>query len=249
MNLKLSVFIITLNEERIIEECLKKLDWVDEIIVVDSGSTDQTVEICKKYNAKVQYNTFEGFGSQKQFALDQTSNDWVLSLDADEVLTDDLINEMKAALHNESHDFQGFYIKSRMVFFGKTFHFGNESNRNILRLFNKTKGEFCLTSVHEEIVVSGNTKILKGHYLHYSYASIQAYIAKLNQYTQLGAANKFAKNKKYSLFSVLLKTKFEFLKKYLIELNFLNGKSGFYWSLLSSYSTFIKCMKTNEYYK
>lgn len=249
MSLKLSVFIIAFNEERIIEECLKKLNWVDEIIVVDSGSTDRTVEICEKYRAKVIYKKFEGFGQQKQFALDQTTNDWVLSLDADEVLTDELIAEMKSSIQSESHDYDGFYIKSRMVFFGKVFNYGNESNRNILRMFNKIKGEFCMTSVHEEIVVTGKTKILKGHCLHYSYASLQAYVAKLNQYTQLGAANKFAKNKKYSVFSIVIKTKFEFIKKYLIELNFLNGSSGFYWSLLSSYSTFIKCMKTNEYHK
>nr|MBP6073255.1 glycosyltransferase family 2 protein [Flavobacterium sp.] len=111
MSLKLSVFIIAFNEERIIEECLKKLNWVDEIIVVDSGSTDRTVEICEKYQAKVIYKKFEGFGQQKQFALDQTTNDWVLSLDADEVLTDELIAEMKSSIQSESHDYEGFYIK------------------------------------------------------------------------------------------------------------------------------------------
>lgn len=249
MNLKLSVFIIAFNEERIIEECLKKLDWVDEIIVVDSGSTDKTVAICEKYNAKVFHKKFEGFGQQKQFALDQTQNEWVLSLDADEVLTDELITEIKLNLETNSKEFSGYFIKRRMVFFGKIFNYGNESNRNILRLFNKIKGEFTLNSVHEEILLKGNTKILKGHYLHHSYGSLAGFIAKLNQYTQLGASNKFAKNKKYSFLSIIIKTKFEFLKKYFIELNFLNGKSGFYWSFLSSFSTFIKCMKTNEYYK
>jgi len=249
MNLKLSVFIITQNEERIIEECLKKLDWVNEIIVVDSGSTDSTVAICEKYKAKVFFNKFEGFGTQKQFALDQTSNDWVLSLDADEVLTNDLIAEIKSNLEFNNANFSGFYIKCRMVFFGKIFNYGSESNRNILRLFNKTKGKFTVNTVHEAIVIQGKTKILKGHYLHYSYASLSAFIDKLNKYTQLGAFNNFSKNKKYSFLTIILKTKFEFLKKYFIELNFLNGKYGFYWSFLSSFSTFTKCMKTNEFYK
>ena len=249
MNLKLSVFIIAFNEERILEDCLKKLYWVDEIIVVDSGSTDNTVTICEKYNAKVYYRKFDGFGEQKQFALNQTSNDWVLSLDADEVLTDSLIDEIKFNIETNPKDFAGYYIKCRMVFLGKTFNFGNESNRNILRLFNKTKGDFCLTSVHEEIIVKGKTKKLQGHYLHYSYASIQAFISKLNTYTQLGAANRFAKNKKYSFYSIIIKTIFEFVKKFLFELNILNGKSGFHWSLLSAFSTYVKCIKTNEYTK
>lgn len=249
MNLKLSVFIITYNEERIIEECLKMLSWVDEIIVVDSGSTDKTVEICNKYNAKVFYKKFEGFGEQKQFALEKTTNNWVLSLDADEVLTKNLISEIKLNLENQVEEVSGYFIKCRMVFLGKIFKYGNESNRNILRLFNKTKAKFSLNNVHEEIILVGTTKILKGHYLHYSYASLSAFISKLNQYTQLGATNKFAKNKKYSFLTIIIKTKFEFFKKYFIELNFLNGRSGFYWSFLSSFSTFIKCLKTNEIYK
>ncbi len=248
MNLKLSVFIIAFNEERIIEECLKKLYWVDEIIVVDSGSTDNTVAICEKYNAKIFYKKFNGYGEQKQFALDQTSNDWVLSLDADEVLTDSLINEIRLNLEFNQEESFGFYLKSRMVFLGKIFNYGNESNRNILRLFNKTHGNFSPITVHEEILVQGKTKILKSHYLHFSYSSIKAYISKLNQYTQLGAANKFANNKKYSFFSIIIKTIFEFIKKYFFELNFLNGKSGFHWSLLSAFSTYVKCIKTNEYY-
>lgn len=161
MNLKLSVFIIAFNEERIIEECLKKLYWVDEIIVVDSGSTDNTVAICEKYNAKIFYKKFNGYGEQKQFALDQTSNDWVLSLDADEVLTDSLINEIRLNLEFNQEESFGFYLKSRMVFLGKIFNYGNESNRNILRLFNKTHGNFSPITVHEEILVQGKTKYLK----------------------------------------------------------------------------------------
>lgn len=246
MKLKISVIIIAFNEERIIEECLKKLYWTDEIIVVDSGSTDATVAICEKYNAKVSYKKFVGYGEQKQFALDQTSNDWVISLDADEVLTDELINEIQTQLSKSDNEIVGYYIKSRMIFSGKVFRYGNESNRDVLRIFNKKFGKFNLKSVHESIEITGRTIKFKNHYLHYSYDSFYSYIKKLNNYTQLYAENKFKSNKKYSFFEIILKTNFEFFKKYFIELNFMNGKAGFHWSLLSCFSTYIKCIKTNE---
>jgi len=249
MKTKLSAFIIAFNEERIIEQCLKKLDWVDEIIVVDSGSTDATVAICEKYGAKVFYKKFVGFGEQKNFALDQTTNDWVINLDADEVLTDGLIDEIKAQLDKNDPETVGFYIKMRMVFSGRVFNYGNESNRNSLRIFNKKQGEFNQATVHEHVIVNGKTLKLKNHYLHYSYDSINSYINKLNNYTQLYAQNKVKNNKKYSLAGIMIKTHFEFVKKFFFELNFLNGKAGFHWALLSSFYMYIKCIKTNELFK
>lgn len=249
MTTKISAFIIAFNEEKIIEQCLKKLNWVDEIIVVDSGSTDNTVAISEKYNAKVFYKKFEGYGEQKQFALDQTTNDWVLNLDADEILTDDLVNEIQEQLQKEVADVVGYRINCRHVFMKKTFNYGNESNRSVLRLFNKKFGKYDNNSVHEGIELEGKIVRLKKHYLHYSYSSYSVYIRKLNLYTQLSAENKFKKNKKYSFLAIVLKTKFEFIKKYIFELNFLNGQAGFHWSVLSSFSTYLKCIKTNECYK
>lgn len=246
MKSKLSVFIIALNEERIIEQCLKKLDWVDEIIVVDSGSSDATVAICEKYGAKVFYKKFAGYGEQKQFALSQTTNEWVLNLDADEVLTDALIAEMKAQLGKENSEIKGCFIKCRMVFSGKIFNYGNESNRNILRFFNKNFGKYDMKSVHENLIISGKTTKLNNHYLHYSYDSINSYINKLNHYTQLHAINNVNAGKKYSLVGIVIKAKFEFVKKYFLELNFLNGKEGLYWAVFSSFYTFTKCAKTND---
>ncbi len=245
---KLSVFIIAFNEERIIEQCLKKLDWCDEIIVVDSGSTDATVAICEKYNAKVFYKKFEGYGEQKQFALDQTSNDWVLNLDADEELTDALINEIKTQLDKNEPEIVGFYIKMRMVFLGKIFNYGNESNRDSLRLFNKNHGKIDPVTIHESVILNGKTLKLKNHYLHYTCNSLGTYINKLNKYTGFYAENKFKKNKSYSLLEISLKVKLEFIKKYFFELNCLNGKAGFYWSYISSVYSGVKCIKTNEMY-
>jgi glycosyltransferase involved in cell wall biosynthesis len=249
MKTKLSAFIIAYNEERIIEQCLMKLNWVDEIVVVDSGSTDATVAICEKYGAKVFYKKFEGFGEQKNFALDQTTNDWVINLDSDEVLTDALIEEIKTQIDKNDPEIVGYYIKMRMVFSGTIFNYGNESNRNSLRIFDKTKGKFNQATVHEYVFLNGKTIKLKNHYLHYSYDSINSYINKLNNYTQLYAKNRADSNKRYSVLEIILKSHFEFVKKYFFQFNFLNKKAGFHWALLSSFYMYIKCIKTNEYLK
>jgi glycosyltransferase involved in cell wall biosynthesis len=248
MKIRLSVVIIAYNEARIIEECLKKLYWAEEIIVIDSGSTDSTVAICEKYNAKVIFNKFVNYGKQKNFAVEQASHDWILSLDADEVLSDKLIEEIKDQFEANNPDIYGYYINCRHVFLGRAFKYGNESSRSVLRLFNKKSGQFNSNSVHESVHVNGKTRHLKNVYLHYTSESLNVYINKLNKYTQLYAESKFKKNKKYSLFEIIIKIKFEFIKKYFIELTFLNGKEGFYWSYFSAFYTGVKCIKTNELY-
>ena len=245
---KLSVFIITYNEERILDKCLNKLSWVDEIVVVDSGSTDATLDICKKYHVKVFHNDFEGFGAQKQFALEQTSNDWVLSIDADEILTDSLIEELKEII-NSSNNLAGYYIKRKHVFLGKVFKYGHESKQYILRLFKKSCGKYDGKKVHESIVIDGATEKLKNYFMHYTSRSLDSYIQKIHSYATIYSEGKYLQNKKYSIFKIVVKVKFEFILKYIIHLNFLNGKEGFYWSYLAAYYTGLKYIKTNEQYK
>jgi glycosyltransferase involved in cell wall biosynthesis len=246
MNNKISVFIITFNEEKIIAKCLEKLSWADEIVVVDSGSTDKTVEICKQFNAKVIYNKFENFGIQKQFALQQTKNQWVLSLDADEVLSDKLILEIQNLKF--SNDIKAYQIKRNHVFMNKIFKYGNESNRLILRLFNKSFGKFTQQEVHEYIEIEGKIARLHNPFMHFSYPTINLYINKLNLYTSFYANNQ-VKVRRFSNIKIILKINFEFVKQYFLNKNFLNGKEGFYWSVLCSFYMFTKCLKTNELYQ
>ena len=156
---KISVFIIAYNEEKIIAKCLEKLNFADEVVVIDSGSSDKTVAICEKFGAKVIYNKFENFGIQKQFALNQTSNNWVLSLDADEVLSDELIDEIKKI--DFSKPTNGFLIPRTHVFLDKIFKFGSENKKLILRFFNKQHGNFVENKVHETIQVAGKI-VVKG---------------------------------------------------------------------------------------
>lgn len=243
--MKISTFIITYNEGDIIERCLEKLTWCDEIVIVDSGSTDNTISICEYYGARIYHRDFDGFGDQKQFALSCCTNEWVLNLDADEILTDSLIAEIQevAEMDFYKETYSGCYINMRMVFLGKIFHYGNESNRKIMRFFKKSKSKYTTDLVHEKVLVEGQTCQLKNYYLHYSYQSLDDF-DKLNKYTSLAAENAFIKGKKYSVFKIVFKPIFQFIKKYFINLNIANGKAGLYWSILSAYYDFIKSIKT-----
>tara|TARA_R110002124_G_scaffold148877_1_gene314543 strand:+ start:296 stop:1051 length:756 start_codon:yes stop_codon:yes gene_type:complete len=243
---KISVVIITLNEERIIEKCLSKLTFADEIVVVDSGSQDNTVAICERFGARVFYNKFEGYGSQKQFAVAKTTNNWVLSLDADEILNEELIQAIPKALQTNKDNVTAYFIKGQHVFMNKKFKYGSQSNRYYLRFFDKTKGHFNAEAVHESIITAGKKEKLNGSFLHYSYESLEDYFAKFNRYTSLYAKGKAEKNKKYSLLHIVLKSNFEFFKIYFIDRNFMNGIAGFYWSLFSAFYVTVKCVKTNE---
>jgi glycosyltransferase involved in cell wall biosynthesis len=242
MSQKISIFIITYNEEKIIEQCLKKLIWADEIIVVDSKSSDNTVAICEKYGAKVFLKDFENYGKQKQFALNKTKNNWVLSLDADEVLSDELINEIQS-LDLNKNNFQGYLIPRTHIFLNKIFRYGSENKKPILRFFDKTKGSFIENKVHETIVIKGKLGKLNSEMLHFTAVDLGNAVQKQTKYSLLGGEFLFEKNKKVSIFKVIIKFPFEFIRVYFFQRNFLNGYEGFIWSMLASYSSFIKYAK------
>lgn len=236
MKTKISISIIAFNEAHIIEKCLEKLTWADEIVVVDSGSTDTTVDICSKYDCKVIFHPFENFGLQKQFALNQCSNDWVLSLDADEVLTDALIQEIQ----NLSFDVAGYLVPRTHVFLNKIFKYGAESKRPILRLFNKNKGHFTPNKVHETIEVNGTVSKLNNEMLHYTVFDIKTAIQKQIKYALLSGELMHEKNKKDSIFKIVIKFPFDFIRYYFLQRNFLNGYQGFTWSMFSAFCNYLK---------
>lgn len=243
--LKVSAVIITLNEERIIQRTLSRLYWCDEIIIVDSFSTDKTIAICKQFGCKIFSRQFDGYGSQKQYAVSMASNDWILCLDADEVLTGALVQEIIAATEKET-PYAGFSFPMNMVFLNKEFTHGRESGRYFLRLFNRQKGGFTNDKVHEGIQLNGPIK--KMHHLvqHYSYSSINQYLEKFNRYSSYSAEMAFKKGKKKSMAALLIAIPYNFFKYYILERNFLNGPKGLYWSILSAYYHFAKYLKINE---
>ena len=242
MSAKISVFIITFNEENIIGKCLEKLHFADEIIVIDSGSTDKTIGICQSFQAKVIINKFENFGVQKQFALNQTKNNWVLSLDADEILSDKLIFELQKFDSN----FEGYNIPRTHVFLNKIFKYGSENKKPILRFFNKNHGYFLQNKIHEKIIVNGNIGNFKNEMLHYTVFDIGKAFQKNVSYSILGGHFLFENNKKTSIFKTILKIPYEFLRVYFLQLNFMNGYQGFIWSINCSIGSFLKYAKLYE---
>jgi glycosyltransferase involved in cell wall biosynthesis len=240
-----SAVIITYNEEHNIRRTLSQLAWCAEIVIVDSFSTDNTLAICKEFGCRIFSKKFEGYGEQKRYAVSKSSHDWVLCIDADEVLTDALVTEIKKSLTNDE-GFAGFSFRMNLVFLNKEFVHGNESGRYFLRLFNKQKGGFSEDKVHESITVSGPVKKLEQTIRHYSYYNLHQCMEKINRYSTLSAEIAFSKGKNKSLLAVLFGLPFNFFKYYLLELNCFNGSKGFYWSVFSSYYHYAKYVKLKE---
>ncbi len=238
---QISVFIICLNEERIIGSCLKQAaKLASEIIIIDSGSTDKTLEIARKYTNKIYHQDWLGYGAQKNVALTYCSNEWVLSLDADEVLTDELINEIKA-LDLKAN---GYQIPRKLYIGDKFIRWGGFYPDYHLRLFKKSLGRFCHSTVHEsvELLDTKNQSYsksrhschpLKHHLNHYSYTSVedmeQAYM-------------KFAKlsKKKSNLVIAILNSIYSFINKFIFRLGFLNGSLGLRLAFINAKYSFLK---------
>ncbi len=242
---KVSAVIITYNEAGNLKHTLPQLYWCDEIIIVDSHSTDDTVALCQAYGCKIFYRNFSGYGEQKHFAIGKASNDWVLCIDADEYLTPALIDELQEEL-TDTGDCRGYLVPMNLVFLGKEFSRGRESHRYFLRLFNKKWCEQGTQKVHERVEVRGPVKKLKNIIKHYSYNRVDNYLAKLGRYSTLGAEKNIAAGKKRPQALVFICVPIYFFRNYLINGNIWNGKEGFYWSVLAAFSNFIKYIKMQE---
>lgn len=245
MKYPVSAVLITKNEEKRIGATLDALQWCDEIIVVDSGSIDTTVAICTAKGCKVTHHPFENFGKQKQLAVSLAKNNWVLAVDADEMLTPALSKEIPEKLFSQNNPYKGYKIKMSHVFMGKVLRFGGESNKTYLRLFDKTAGQFNDKAVHEEVILTGETAVLKNRIMHYSYEDLQDYFTKFNQYTSM-AANKLADKKPKATWYIGIKFFITFFQLYFIRGLILDGYNGFVWAMVSSFYPFIKYAKHRE---
>jgi glycosyltransferase involved in cell wall biosynthesis len=247
--LKLSVIIITYNEEKNIRACLESVTWADEIIVVDSNSTDKTVMIAKEYTDKVfqQQDVNAGFGEKKQYALSKATGEWVLNIDADERVTPELKHEILQVISNDKNNrYNGYKINIRLIFMGHMMRFGGTYPDYHLRLFKKDKAKFDTKPVHEGIILKGKSGRLKYDILHYSYPDLTTYFNKFNIYTSLVARYKFSQNKRTRVSYVVLRLPCEFIYRYIIKLGFLDGYYGFLYAVISSFYGFIKYAKLYE---
>jgi glycosyltransferase involved in cell wall biosynthesis len=240
-----SVVMITYNEAANLRRTISQLSWCDEIIVVDSFSTDGTDQIARDMGCKLIRRVFESYGNQKSFAITQTKNDWVLCLDADEFLTNDLVEEIKRELLHPGN-IQAFAFPSNLVFRKQRFRFGRESKRLVVKLFDRNSCQMSDDRVHEKIIVRGRVKNLQGRLLHYSYRDITQYFDKFDRYTDWCAEKYFLNGKRKSATLILISLPYYFLTYYLKDRNILNGLNGFYWSVLMAFYHFVKYVKLEE---
>jgi glycosyltransferase involved in cell wall biosynthesis len=230
MRQTLSVAIITRNEEVNLERTLGSVAWADEIVVVDSGSVDGTEAIARSYRARFFLEEWKGFAAQKNSALEKCSCDWVLSLDADEALSDELAKEVWELLENDP-PFDGYTLRRRNLFLGRWIRYGGFYPDPKLRLFRRGAAEFEARPVHETVHFIGKAGRLAGDMIHDAYPTLAAYIAHMDRYSTLGA--EYAGRKGHRTLSlpafitnVLLNPSATFVYNYFLRLGFLDGREG-----------------------
>jgi len=237
--MKISACLIVKNEEKVIERCLKSLDFVEEIIVVDSGSNDKTVEIAKKYTDKVYFQEWLGYDKQRNFAASKAKNDWIFVLDADEVATKELSEEIINLKNIEKHDIyliarQNYFINYRMKYSGA-------KNDFQIKLYNRRKC-YWKSIVHEKLEGSKNIGKLKKKLNHFAFDSEQDILFKINKYTTLEAI-KMLNEKKSNIIKILFYPSLVFIYKYIFQLGFLDGRVGYLWALSRAYYHRMKFFK------
>ncbi len=246
MKFKISAFIITKNEEKNIEDCLKSLSWVNEIVVVDDFSEDSTEAICKNYNVKFIKNKFISFKEQKSFAMSNTSNEWVLEIDADERASDEMKKEIENLIDDDLKKYDGFEFKRKNYLRGKWLKFGAQYPDYKLRLYNKKRGNWSENKVHERFIVNGASKRLKGDILHFQDVDLKKLISKTINYSFLSAQELFKKGKKAKWHHYTIRPLYTFFYRYFFRLGFLDGLEGFIISVVGAIGTFSKYMFLKE---
>ena len=241
--IKVSVYIICKNEEKHIKRVLESVKEFTEIIIVDSGSIDNTLEIAKNYTDNIYHQEWMGFAKQKEYARSLCSNEWVLNLDADEELTIELKNEIISTINENKVD--GLNIKISSLYLGKFNSEKSKFNRRI-RFFRKDLGYYPDKLVHESIIVNGKIKKAKGFIYDYGTIDLKTHLDKINAYSSLRAEEKFEKNKKSSLLKLLFVFPLAFFKSYIIKRSFLNGTRGFIASMNNSFYAYLKEAKLYE---
>jgi glycosyltransferase involved in cell wall biosynthesis len=240
----LSVIIITKNEASHIGRCLESVSWADEIIVLDSGSEDETVSICRQYTDKVYETDWPGFGAQKQRALDKANGDWVFSIDADEIVTPELRAEIEKALQQEQ--FQGYEIPRLSSYCGRQMRHGGWWPDYVLRLFRRDCGRFTDSVVHERILVQGQIGQLIAPLLHEAFVNLDEVLHKVNCYSSLGAEMLYQKGTRSSISKAIFKALWTFMRTYFLKLAIMDGRQGLMLSISNAEGTYYKYAKLLE---
>ncbi|MBI2569905.1 MAG: glycosyltransferase family 2 protein [Candidatus Schekmanbacteria bacterium] len=243
--LPISAVIITKNEADRIGRCLASLRFAAEVIVVDSGSTDGTVELATSLGARVVHHDWLGYGPQKNYAISLATQPWTLSIDADEEVTPALAQALRQRLGEEVPPrVAGFRMRRQLVFAGRRLRFGRSVNYPV-RLFRTHCGTFDAVTIHESLRVDGDVASLRGTLLHHSYRSLSDYLTTLNSFTSLTAQDKAARGCRVPR-GYALRLPWEIFHRYFLRLGVLDGRPGLQWCLLSAFYVYVKYAKLDE---
>jgi glycosyltransferase involved in cell wall biosynthesis len=248
---RLSVVIPVKNEEAEIMECLESVKWADEIIIVDDYSTDRTIEICRKYTDKIFQKKLEGFSAQREFGLSKAAGTWILHLDADEVVTPPLQEEIKAVLKNGT-EYDGFLISRPTNYLGREIRYCGWALK-ILVFFRKEKSRYDGKLVHESIIVDGRIGHFKNKIIHKGYKNLSEYFIKMDLYTSLDAEDMRRNGVRLNALNypvyLFMKPVFIFFRKYIFMRGFMDGVRGFFISVIAAFVVFMNYAKLWEIQK
>jgi glycosyltransferase involved in cell wall biosynthesis len=240
---RLSVVVICKNEEDHLRDCLESVTWADEIVVVDSGSTDRTPAIARDYTDKVIHHDWQGYGAQKDFAMTQAGGDWILNVDADERVSLELADEIKALLRREQPRCNGYSVPRRTFYLGRWITHGGWYPDRKVRLVRRGFGSWGTRPVHEDLSVDGPVGKLRGDLLHFTYRDITDHVRVINEFTTLGAQKLYSEGRRRLLLHVLLNPPWKFVRMYVFQAGFLDGVPGLLVAILGSYYVFLKYAK------
>ena len=243
--MKLTVTVITRNEAANIADALESVAWADEIIVVDSHSEDDTVAIAKRYATHVESRDWAGYSAQKNFAAGLASNDWILSVDADERVTPELAGEIRDLMDHRP-DARGYRISRVTYYLGRWLHSTDWYPDYQLRLYDRRCGQWNGRRVHESFELQGTPGVLRHHLQHYAYRDVSDHVISIDHYTTLAAEQWMEEGRRTRFLELLVHPPAAFLRNYVVRRGFTDGTAGFMVSALNSYYVFMKLAKLWE---
>lgn len=246
MKLPLSVIIPTYNEEDNIAALLEQLTWADEVLVVDSFSTDATVSIVQKFSATLVQRAYSGPADQKNWAIRQAKHSWVLILDADERLSPLLAEEIKTIVQQPLGKYVGYYIYRQNYFMGRKLTYGGLQRDKVIRLIQRDACAYNQQQVHEKIETTGALAYLEHKLEHYTYKNLKHFLAKNERYALWSAEDHFPKVKKITFFHLWLKPIGRFISQYILKRGFLDGQAGFIFCVIMAWGVFLRYARIKE---
>jgi len=242
---RLSVTVIAWNEEERLRACLESVAWADEIVVVDAESADKTAQIAREFTDKVSVRVWPGFAAQKNVAIEQATGEWILSLDADERVTPELRERIRAVLAADGPA-DGYSIPRRNIFWGAWVRHGGLYPDYQLRLFRRDAGRFVENAVHESVTVTGRVDTLTEPLLHHSYRDLEDFVRRSNRYSTLSAQDWVRRGKRAGLAGLVTRPLGRFFSMYIVQRGFLDGWRGFVLAVLYAEYVFLRMAKVWE---